>query len=669
MSHNDAKRIEELRQLIDYHNYRYYTDDSPEISDREFDRLLEELKKLESKHPDWVTPDSPTQRVGGEPIRQFRTVVHAVPMLSIDNTYSEAELKEFDKRVRKLLRAEDPKYVVELKIDGVAVSATYRDGRFELGATRGDGERGDDVTHNLRTVRGLPLRLRGATPPALLELRGEVYMLNSDLARLNEIQSQRGERLFANPRSASSGTLKLLDPRVCSERKLRFMAHGLGQISGLEVSSHTQFLGLVRQLGIPSVPHSPIFEAIDQVVQHCNQWAERSHELEFEIDGFVVKVDDYAQRTLLGSTAKAPRWVIAYKMEKWEAETRILAINVYVGKTGTLTPVADLEPVQIAGTMVSHVSLHNADEIARKDIRLGDTVLVEKAGKIIPHVVRVEKEKRNGSEKSFRFPKTCPSCGGPVIKDEAGVYLRCVNPSCPAQLKERLRFWAHRDAMDVEGLGEKIIDQLVDTKLVTNLADLYRLTVEKLVGLERMGEKSAQNLVRELEASKSRDMSRVLTGLAIRHVGTRTAEVLCEHFRSIDELLEATPEAFERVPEIGPVMAASVSQFFASKANRGLISDLRRLGLTMPAPARSVSAAHAAFAGKTVVITGTLEGYSRSEAEALVKQHGGRTSSSVSKKTHFVLAGADPGSKLQKANELGVTVLAESDFEKLIGRD
>ena len=665
MAQDPGKRIEELRRLIEYHNYKYYVDDSPEISDREFDRLLDELKQLEAEHPKFASPDSPTQKVGGEPIGRFRTVTHAVPMLSIDNTYNEGELREFDARVRKALRGEAADYIVELKIDGVAVSVTYRDGRFELGATRGDGERGDDVAHNLRTVRDLPLRLRGEAP-RLIELRGEVYMLNSDLARLNERQAERGEKLFANPRNASSGTLKLLDPRICAERRLRFMAHGFGVAEGVEIATHMQFLDLVRELGIPVVPHSPILEAIDPVLDYCHEWAERTHELDFEIDGFVVKVNDFGQRNRLGATSKAPRWVIAYKMEKWEAETRVLDIRVNVGKTGTLTPVADLEPVPIAGTTVSHVSLHNAEEIARKEVMIGDTIIVEKAGKIIPHVVRVEKEKRSGEERKFHFPKQCPSCSGPVVKDEGGVYLRCVNPSCPAQLKERLRFWAHRDAMDVEGLGEKLIDQVVDTGLVKSIPDVYRLTLEKLVELERMGEKSAHNLLEGLEASKSRDLSRLLTGLAIRHVGTRTAELLAEHFQSMDRLLAAAPADFENIHEVGPIMAASIHHFFANEANRQLIADLGALGLKMESTLKAKSTVDMPLAGKSFVVTGTMERYSRPEIESLIKDRGGRVSSSVSKKTDFVVVGAEPGSKADKARTLGLPTITESELETML---
>jgi DNA ligase (NAD+) len=665
MSKSVANQIEDLRRRIEYHNYKYYVEDAPEIGDREFDALLAELQRLEAAHPNLDRPDSPTHKVGGQPIAQFRSIQHRLPMLSIENTYNEAEVREFDGRVRKGLKGACPQYVVELKVDGVAVSVTYERGQLRLGATRGDGERGDDITHNARTVRGLPLRLRPPAP-ALIELRGEVYMRNSDLTVLNERQAAAGERLFANTRNVASGTLKLLDPRICAERKLRFVAHGLGQIEGSDVTSHSEFLELCQRLGIPVVPHSPPLETIAAALDFCHDWSERTHELDFEIDGFVVKVNDYGQREQLGATSKAPRWVIAYKLEKWEAETQVLQIAVNVGKTGTLTPVADLQPVPIAGTTVSHVSLHNAEEIARKDVRIGDWVVVEKAGKIIPHVVRVLKEKRTGRERRFEFPKRCPSCSGRVVQDEGGVYLRCVNTGCPAQLKERLRFFAHRDAMDIEGLGWKLIDQLVDDGLVHGISDLYRLTLDEVAGLERMGRKSAQNLLDGLEASKARDLSRLLAGLAIRHVGTRTAEILAEHFASMDRLQAASVADFEAVHEIGSVMAASIHQYFADPANRRLIAELRELGLNMKSVARPAAAGTGCLAGKTFVVTGTMQRYGRTQIEGLIKQHGGRVSSSVSKKTDFVVAGADPGSKLDKARELGVAVIGESELEGMI---
>jgi DNA ligase (NAD+) len=431
--------------------------------------------------------------------------------------------------------------------------------------------------------------------------------------------------------------------------------------------THAAFLELVQRLHIRAAPHSPVLDTIDQVLDYCHDWSQRTHELDFEIDGFVVKVNDFAQRQQLGVTSKAPRWLIAYKLEKWEAETRVVDICVNVGKSGALTPVADLEPVPIAGTTVSHVSLHNAEEIARKDVRIGDTIVVEKAGKIIPHVVRVLIEKRTGRERAFRFPSRCPACNGEVVKDEGGVYLRCTNLACPAQLKERLRFWAHRDAMDVEGLGEKLIDQLVDGGLVRGVADLYRLTLDELAGLDRMGEKSAQNLLDGLAASKTRDLSRLLTGLAIRHVGSSTAELLAAQFRGMDRLLAASAGDFEAVHEIGPVMAASIHEFFANKANRRLIDELRQLGLMMNSSLTAAPAADLPLVGKTFVVTGTMARRSRSEMESYIKEHGGRVSSSVSKKTDFVVSGADPGAKLDKARSLGVRVISETELESIIG--
>jgi len=666
MTRDPAERIEELRRQIEYHNYRYYVLDEPEISDREFDRLMAELKRLEAEHPELVTPDSPTQKVGGQPIEGFRTVTHRVPMLSMDNTYDEGELREFDGRVRRQLGRQRYEYVVEPKIDGVAVSVTYRNGRLELGATRGDGVRGDDITHNIRTVRNLPLRLLGDNPPEVLEVRGEVFISNSDFARVTELQAKRGERVFANPRNAASGTLKLLDPRICAERRLQFLAHGMGEVVGLAVKTHSEFLDAVRRLGVPVVPHSPPLPSIDRVLEYCDELSERApEEFDFEIDGFVVKINSFEQQRRLGATAKAPRWMIAYKLEKWEAETKIKQIRVQVGKTGTLTPVADLEPVEIAGTTVQHVSLHNAEEIKRKDVRIGDHVLVEKAGKIIPHVVRVIKEKRTGAEKPFRFPGRCPVCGGKVEKDEGGVYIRCINAACPAQLKERIKFFAHRDAMDIEGLGEKLIDQLVEKGLVRSLADLYKLKQEQLVKLERMGKKSAENLLAAIEASKRRDLARLITGLAIRHVGARTAEVLCERFGTMERLMNASQEELEAIPEIGPVVAASIRQFMTNPQNRKLIEELRRLGLNMQSELAGPKG-ELPLAGKTIVVTGTLANYSRQEVEELIKRHGGRPASSVSRNTDFVVVGENPGSKLQKARQLGVPTISEEELEAML---
>ncbi len=493
-----------LRAEIDRHNRLYYVDAAPEISDREYDRLMKRLEEIEAAHPELVTPDSPTQRVGGEPLAEFATVVHSVPMLSIDNTYSFDEVREWDARVRKGLNPGEPvRYAVELKVDGVAVSLRYEHGRFVLGATRGDGERGDDITMNLRTVRGIPLTLAG-DPPALLEVRGEVFMTNSELVRLNEQRRAREEAPFANPRNSTAGSLKLLDSKLCAERRLRFVSHGLGAFEGIEASSYTEIQGLLKGWGIPTGAHNKTFDTIDEVIAHAERWSDQRNTLDFQTDGLVIKVDDLGQRARLGTRSKSPRWVIAFKYEAEQAVTKLVGITVQVGKTGKLTPVADLTPVPLAGTTVKRASLHNADEILRKDVRIGDTVVIQKAGEIIPQVVRVEAAARDGSERPFDFPTACPSCGAPVERLPGEVDFHCTNPPsrCPEQLKEWIRWFAHRDAMDIDGLGVKLIDQLVDRGLVRSLADLYRLDEPTLADLERMGKKSAQNLVAALEATK-----------------------------------------------------------------------------------------------------------------------------------------------------------------------
>ena len=520
-----------LRAEIDRHNRLYYVDASPEISDKEYDKLIKRLEAIEAEHPELVTTDSPTQRVGGEPIEGFEPVRHAVPMLSIDNTYNDDEIREWDVRVRKGLNAGDKvRYVVELKVDGDAVSLLYEAGRLVLGATRGDGETGDDITANIRTVRGIPLTL-GDDPPPLLEVRGEVYMTNAELARLNQMRAaaEQTQKVFENPRNATAGSLKLLDSRICAQRRLQFSGmHGLGEVSGLKVSTYSETLKKIKHWGLPTTPHSAVYETIDEVINHAKTWASERNTLNFQTDGLVIKVDDLGQRERLGYRSKSPRWVIAFKYEAEQAVTKVLDITVQVGKTGTITPVADLEPVLLAGTTVRRATLHNADEIARKDVRIGDSVVVQKAGEIIPQVVRVEVEERTGEERSFVFPAKCPSCGSPVVREEGEVDYRCSNANwnCPAQLEETIRWFAHRDAMDIENLGEKIIHQLVEKGLVAGLADLYRLDEPTLAEMERMGKKSAANLVAAIEASKTRTLDRLLTGLTIRHVGTRVSEVL-----------------------------------------------------------------------------------------------------------------------------------------------
>jgi DNA ligase (NAD+) len=669
MAHKDVTReIEELRREINRHNYLYYVDAAPVISDKEFDRLIKRLEELEAAHPDLVTPDSPTQRVGGQPLAAFKTVTHAVPMLSIDNTYNYDEVREWDARVRRGLNAgEHVRYAVELKVDGVAVSLRYENGKLRLGATRGDGERGDDITENLKTVRGIPLALAGS-PPALLEVRGEVYMTNTELVRLNDLRRANEEPPFANPRNATAGSLKLLDPRLCAQRRLRFVSHGLGECDGITTDSYYELAQRLKGWGVPASPQTVRYDTIDDVIAHAQRWESQRNTLDFQTDGLVIKVDDLKQRERLGARSKSPRWVIAFKYEAEQAVTKIVNITVQVGKTGKLTPVADLTPVPLAGTTVKRASLHNADEILRKDVRIGDTVVIQKAGEIIPQVVRVEVDSRDGSERVYAFPKVCPSCGSPVDRAEGEVDFHCTNSSlrCPDQLKEWIRWYAHRDAMDVDGLGEKLIAQLVDRGLVRSLADLYRLDAPTLADLERMGKKSAQNLVDALEATKSRPLDRFLTGLTIRHVGTRMAEVLAQRFGTLGAIRAASLEELEAVPEVGPVVAASVYDFFQEPDHQKLLDDLQSVGVS-PAPVAPAQAGRGglAFSGKTFVITGTLPKRSRTEAEAFIKQHGGKVTGSVSKMTSYLLAGEDAGSKLEKAKQLKIAIVDEAELERM----
>jgi DNA ligase (NAD+) len=667
---NVAHEIEQLRAALHRHNRLYYVDAAPEISDREYDRLMEKLTSLEAEHPELISADSPSQRVGGAPIPEFATVNHAVPMLSIDNTYNFDELREWDARVRRGLGSgESVRYVVELKVDGVAVSLRYERGKFVLGATRGDGERGDDITVNLRTVRGIPLVLDGS-PPAVLEVRGEVYMSNPELARINELRLVEGEKPFENPRNATAGSLKLLDSRICGQRRLRFVSHGLGAADGLGETSYARVSEKMKRWGLPVSPLSRCYDSIDEVIEHARKWEDQRNTLDYQTDGLVIKVDDLDQRERLGARSKSPRWVIAFKYEAEQAITKILHIGVQVGKTGKLTPVADLAPVRLGGTTVKRATLHNADEIARKDIRVGDTVVIQKAGEIIPQVMRVEHDARDGSEIPYVFPIHCPNCGAKVVRDPHEVDFRCSNPpsACSEQLKGRLRYFAHRDAMDIDGLGEKLIEQLVSGGLVRSLADLYRLDVPTLAGLERMGKKSAENLVAAIEGSKTRTLDRLITGLAIRHVGTRMAEILAERFPSLEAIRNTTLAEFERTPDVGPVVAASVHDFFQDPDHRQLLDDLMAVGLS-PRPYRPASAATGKLllAGKTFVLTGTLSKRSRPEAEELIKKLGGKVTGSVSKQTTFVLTGEEAGSKLDKARALGIPVIDEAEFERMAG--
>jgi len=846
-----ASEVARLREEIRHHDRKYYVEAAPQISDLEYDRLVERLNSLEKKHPELITPDSPTQRIGDQPVEGLEEVRHRVPMLSIDNTYSVEELRKFGDRTAKLLAGEPIEWVVELKVDGVAVSLVYEGGLLARGVTRGNGVVGDDVTHNLRTVGGVPLGLEGHRVPPVLEVRGEVYMTNSDLVKLNEAQQKKDKPPFPNTRNVTAGSIRVLDPKVCAERRLRFFGHGVGYAEGLRSKTHMEFLEEIRQYGLPATPEVECFASFDAAVEHCEQLVGRLHELDFEIDGLVLKVNRLDQRERLGSTSKSPRWLIAYKFEKYEATTRLNKIRVQVGKTGAVTPVADLEPVQLAGTTVSRASLHNADEIERKDVREGDVVVVEKAGKIIPHIVRVEKHERKSRLRKFVFPESCPECGKRLVRDtigekgERGAYLRCPNFQCPAQVKQRIQYYASRNAMDIEGLGDKLVEQLVERGWVRSYADLYRLTLEQLTTLERvdkwgrkqaeklvdaiqqtreltfaeilyylaipsvsgkiaialarefgspdpllkatpkrlasiaeigvfaaedvhrglhadaipdelvglsqagvamkpavptghkcadiakkkglgespatrdlpanrrlryyatgikdlgetrvdqlieeglvhtctdfyhltldrleslervvrMGPKSATNLLRNIEASRSRGLARLLNALSIRHVGVRVAAILADHFQSMQALRDATAEEIAALSDVGGIIAQSVYEFLHSKFGAKTVDDLQKAGVRMEALAPARETASRVLEGKTIVVTGTLSRYSRDEIHKLIEMHGGRPTSSISKNTNYLVVGENPGSKLDKAQQLGVPVLNENELEAML---
>jgi DNA ligase (NAD+) len=665
------KRTEWLRREIRRHDYLYYIQNQPEISDRDYDKLFAELRALETEHPEIVTPDSPTQRVAGRPLGEFATVRHAVPMLSVDNTYSAEELQAFDERVRKQLgstggfETRPYDYVVEHKIDGLAVSLRYVDGVLVTGATRGDGEVGDDVTANIRTIRAVPLCLMdGQSVPAVLEVRGEVYMPTRSFVALNKARAEAGETAFANPRNAAAGSLKLLDARITATRNLSFFAYGTGEVSEVLAEDHYQTLQRFKKLGLPVNPHTRKAKDMAEVIEICQSWSDRRSALAYQIDGMVIKINRYDQREALGATGRSPRWCIAYKYPAERARTVVESIAVQVGKTGALTPVANLKAVQLAGTTVRRASLHNFDEMQRLDVRPGDTVLIEKAGEIIPQVVEVKKELRPAGAEPFPVPKKCPNCGTAVVKDEAGVYVRCPNPDCFGMLKERLRYFAGRDQMDIERLGVALIEQLIEAGLVKTFADIYRLKKEDLMALERMGEKSAQNVLDGIEASKTRPLWRFIAALGIRHVGGQSAEVLADHLGSLDAIMNASQEELQAVDQVGPVMAESVCRYFQNPRHRTVIDDLLAAGVRPqpPAPKKRTGG----LQGKTIVVTGTLKGFSRPQAEQAIREAGGKASGSVSKKTDFVLAGEDPGSKLRKAQELGVEVIDEERFKKLL---
>ncbi|MFN7292155.1 MAG: NAD-dependent DNA ligase LigA [Pirellula sp.] len=657
-----SQRIAQLVEQIRQHDYSYYILAEPTISDFEYDALMKELQSLETDYPSLIVDDSPTLRLGDAPLDGLTQVTHRIPMLSIDNTYTEGELRDYFQRTEKLLPGEPIEWVVELKVDGVAASIRYEEGRLVQAVTRGNGEVGDDITHNVRTLRGLPHKLFGEDIPKVLELRGEVYMNNSDLVLLNEERIRNGEAEFKNTRNVTAGAIRLLDSRICAQRRLRFLCHGMGFFEGIKERTHMGFLNRVKELGVPLTPGVKSFTDKDELIAHCNTIVENLHSLDFEVDGIVIKVNSFDQRETLGSTSKSPRWVIAYKIEKYEAVTKLLEIRTQIGKTGTVTPVAELEPVQLAGTTVSRASLHNAEEIARKDVRVGDWVVVEKAGKIIPHIVRVERHRRETELPAYEFPTKCPACDSELVKDAQGVYIRCVSKECPALWRQRLRYFATRDCMDIEGLGEKLVNQLVDVNMVSNFGELYALKLERLMTLERMGKKSAENLLGGIEASKNRGLSRVLNAISIRHVGQRVAQILARRFNDIDGLMAADLETLSQVNEIGPTIAKSVFDFFQSNEGQEIVTQLRASGVSLAASEEDQVDASGALADKTLVVTGSLKSFSRDEIERLIERLGGRASSSVSKKTDFLVVGEDAGSKLEKAKSLGVTVLTEAEF-------
>ena len=662
-----AVRVAELRALIEYHNERYYLEDAPEISDAEFDGLVRELRELETAHPELVTPDSPTQRPGGEPAATFAPVRHVVPMLSLDNAFSDAEIEAWHERIVKLVTG-PIHFVGEPKLDGLAVSLLYEEGRFVRGATRGDGVTGEDVTANLATIASIPPRLTDGTAPARLEVRGEVFMPLASFEELNRRQGEAGDRLFANPRNAAAGSLRQKDPRVTASRDLAFFAYQLGvQDGGPRLASHHETLTWLAELGLPVNPHIERLDEIGAVAAFCARMLDRRHSLGYEIDGVVVKVDDLGQRDEMGTTSRAPRWAIAYKFPPEEKTTRLRQIMVSIGRTGRATPFAVLEPVFVGGSTVGLATLHNEDEVARKDVRVGDTVIVRKAGDVIPEVVGPVLAKRAKGARRWKFPRNCPACGAPLVRLEGESDRHCVNAECPEQRVQRIVYFAGRGAMDIEGLGEERVRQFVDAGLLADAADIYALTVDRLVPLERMAQRSAENLVGAIEASKSRGLARVLVGLGIRHLGPTAAQSLARARGSLEAIEQASVTELTEVEGIGPVIAESVQSFFGVAGNREVVAKLRRAGVDLTAPmAGVVATGDAALAGLTFVLTGGLEGFTRDEAQAAIEARGAKVTSSVSKKTSYVVVGETPGSKLAKAEQLGVAILDEEGFVQLL---
>jgi DNA ligase (NAD+) len=656
-----------LRDEIRRHEELYYVNDSPEISDAEYDALISKLQKLESEYPELVTPDSPTQRVGGRPAEGFAEVVHRRPMLSLDNTYNIEELVAFDQRCQRLAEGRPLQYVCELKIDGVSISLHYADQVLVRGVTRGDGRIGEEVTQNARTIRSVPLRLRQKQAGPEVEVRGEVFIPRKVFDRTNSEREEQGESRFANPRNAAAGTLRQLDSRSVAKRGLDMFAYDLLTGDRKPFATHWEALDWLEAAGFRVNPHRQLCSSIDEVIEFCNRMETQRDDLDYEIDGLVVKVNSTSLQDEFGATAKAPRWAVAYKYPARQAATKVLKIVVQVGRTGALTPVANLEPVLLAGTTVSRATLHNADEVKRLGVREGDWVLIEKGGEVIPKVLKVIESKRTGAEKAFRMPRKCPVCGGEISKVEGEVVSRCVAADCPAQLKGRVIHFASRRAMRIEGLGESLVDQLVDKEMLADFGDLYKLTLDDVAGLERMAKKSAANLLAQIEASKTRDLPQLVYALGIRHVGDRTAGILARHFGSLGAIAKATVEQLDDIPEIGLTVAQSVRAWFDDPGNAELSERLHAAGVNTQIERQTTKTLDERFANKQFVLTGTLAAFTRDEAKAQIEARGGRVMSSVSKKTDYVVVGEEAGSKLDKAQELGVPVLDEAAFKKMIG--
>lgn len=662
------KETEELREKLRYHEYRYHVLDDPEISDTAYDKLLAKLKEIEAAHPELVTSDSPTARVGAPPRAGFQTFKHSRPMLSLDNAFSSDALRDFDRRVREGVGRAAIEYIAEHKFDGLSISLIYEDGVLVRGVTRGDGTTGEDVTPNVRTIRAIPLRIaeetrKKAKLPASFEVRGEVIMTRKAFEAMNRAQEQSGGKIFANARNAAAGAVRMLDSSITAQRNLDFFAYYLLRDGKLALPKHSESLEALKTLRFRASDDWKLCDGIEEVITYCESWDGKREKLPYEIDGVVVKVNSVALQNELGFTSKSPRWAIAFKYPARQETTTVKDIQVNVGRTGVLTPWTLLEPVQIGGVTVSRSTLHNMDEIERLGVQIGDTVLIERAGEVIPHVLKVVKEGKD--RRPFRMPKNCPECGSKIHRVEGEVAYRCLNSACPAKRRESLLHYASRHAMNIDGLGEKIVDQLVERNMVKDVADLYALKREEVADLERMAAKSAHNLLDEIEASKKNSLSRLIYALGILFVGERTGQLLAEHFSSLEDLAAASQEQLEEVPEVGPKVANSVVQFFSEPANRQLIKKLEKAGVRPTAQKREVKSNK--FAGTSFVFTGGLANRSREDAGELVKQHGGKVASSVSKKTDYVVVGSDPGSKYDKAKELGVPILNETEFEKLIG--